>query len=100
MHKVLAKELGIDNIRLLIRLWGILTTNKFDKRNVGLNYMLNETGFSIRETVLFFNSPAERLGMAGLTFFLPFKAWRLMGILLCRLLGRESYMAVMDVRRD
>jgi len=36
MQKILAKELGRGNIRLSTRLWGILTTHKFDMGNIGL----------------------------------------------------------------
>ena len=35
MQKILAKELGRGNIDLSIRLWGILTTHKFDMGNIG-----------------------------------------------------------------
>ena len=37
MQKILAKELGRGNIRLSTRLWGILTTHKFDMGNPGRN---------------------------------------------------------------
>jgi len=37
MQKILAKELGRGNIRLSTRLWGILTTHKFDMGNIGLS---------------------------------------------------------------
>ena len=36
MRKILAKELGIGNTDLSIRLWGILTTHEFDMGNPGL----------------------------------------------------------------
>ncbi len=36
MQKILAKELGRGNIRLSIRLWGILTTHEFDMGNISL----------------------------------------------------------------
>jgi len=35
MQKILAKEPGRGNIRLSTRLWGILTTHKFDMGNIG-----------------------------------------------------------------
>jgi len=35
MQKILAKELGSDNIQLLIRLWEILTFCEFDMGNIG-----------------------------------------------------------------
>ena len=34
-QKTLAKELGRDNIRLSKKVWGILTTYKFDMENIG-----------------------------------------------------------------
>ena len=33
MQKILAKELGIGNIRLSIRFWGIITTHNLDMRD-------------------------------------------------------------------
>ena len=35
MQKILVKEIGRDNIDLSIRLWGILTTHKFDMGHIG-----------------------------------------------------------------
>ena len=40
MQKKLANELGIGNTDLSIRLWGILTTHKFDMGNVGYNSVI------------------------------------------------------------
>ena len=37
MKKILAKELGRGNIRLSIRLWGILTAHDFDMGNFGFD---------------------------------------------------------------
>ncbi len=36
MQKILANELGIGNIDILIRLWGISTTHEFYMGNPGL----------------------------------------------------------------
>ena len=44
MQKKLANELGIGNTDLLIRLWGILTTHKFDMGNSGYTFFVNGNG--------------------------------------------------------
>jgi len=46
MQKILAKELGRGNIRLSTRLWGILTTHKFDMGNIGINMALLQFSWS------------------------------------------------------
>ena len=72
--------------------------HSFDKTS--LESMLNDAGFVLQKCVTFASKPAERLGMAGFTFFLPYTVWRFLDAVACRLLGRESFMAVRAVRRD
>ena len=56
--------------------------------------LLKTAGFIPRRLVKFVNRPVERVGMAGLTGFLPYTAWRMLDAFLCRILGRESFIAV------
>ena len=65
-----------------------------------MTQMLGDAGCEVERTVTFVNRPAERLGMAGLTFFLPFGAWRFLDAIACGMLGRESFMAVRAIRRE
>ncbi|MBA7562524.1 Ubiquinone biosynthesis O-methyltransferase, mitochondrial [subsurface metagenome] len=62
--------------------------------------MLNECGFDVQKIVRFVSRPMERLGMAGLTSFLPHYVWRVLDKAACGILGRQSFMAVRAVRRD
>jgi len=70
--------------------------HSFDERS--LAGILNETGFSVLESRSFINRPMERIGFTGLSAFLPHALWRAADRMFCRLLGRESYIAVKAVR--
>lgn len=70
----------------------------FDENILG--DMLGEMGFAMQKCITFVNRPLEHLGMAGLTFYLPYTGWRLLDALACRFLGRESFMVVRAVRSD
>ena len=72
--------------------------HSFDKEI--MERMLTDAGFVVQKFVTFTSRPAERLGMAGVTFFLPFFIWYFLDAVLCRLFGRESFMAVRAVRCD
>ena len=72
--------------------------HSFDKTII--EHMLRKAGFIIQKCVTIVNRPAERIGMAGMTSFLPFIVWRFLDAVTCRLIGRESYMVVRALRRD
>lgn len=72
--------------------------HSFDKEI--MERMLTDAGFVVQKFVTFTSRPAERLGMAGVTFFLPFFIWYFLDAVLCRLFGRECFMAVRAVRCD
>ncbi|MDP2982840.1 MAG: class I SAM-dependent methyltransferase [Candidatus Latescibacter sp.] len=59
-----------------------------------LSDLLKTAGFTPSRLVRFLNRPAERFGMAGFTGFLPYAAWRILDAFICRILGRESFIAV------
>jgi 2-polyprenyl-3-methyl-5-hydroxy-6-metoxy-1,4-benzoquinol methylase len=71
--------------------------HSFDEKN--MERMLHEAGFTVQKCIMFINRPLERLGMAGMTFFLPYMFWRLLDTAACGFLGRESFMAVKALRR-
>ena len=56
--------------------------------------ILEDAGFSIERISKFSNKQAERLGLSGFTFFLPFAVWRSIDALFCRLLGKQSFMVI------
>ncbi len=70
--------------------------HSFDEDSLGI--LLREAGMTPRHWTAFISRPAERLGMAGFTPFLPYTVWRAADALLCRMLGRQSYLAVKAVR--
>jgi SAM-dependent methyltransferase len=59
-----------------------------------LQTLLREAGFSIKVLKRFSNKALERLGIPGLTFFLPYAAWRFLDIILCGLFGKQSYIVI------
>lgn len=63
-----------------------------------LDGLLAEAGLTTERVVIFGSRPAERLGLAGFTGFLPHMAWRALDALFCRALGRQAYIAVRAVR--
>ena len=63
----------------------------FDERT--LTELLKTAGFTPPRLVKFLNRPAERFGIAGFTGFLPYAAWRIPDAFICRILGRESFIA-------
>jgi len=65
-----------------------------------MKQLLSETGFTVERLVLFASRPGERIGLAGLTCFAPHMVWRALDELLCRMLGRQSFMALRAVRND
>lgn len=72
--------------------------HSFDKQS--MRELIESAGFEVTGMTAIVNRPAERMGMAGLTSFLPFGAWRVIDRTLCALLGRESYLTAKAVRRD
>lgn len=72
--------------------------HSFDESS--MEKLLVNAGFSIQRVILFINRPAERVGLAGMTGFLPHPLWRLIDNGLCRLLGRQTYMVVKAVRKE
>ncbi|MFC1693343.1 class I SAM-dependent methyltransferase [Candidatus Latescibacterota bacterium] len=65
-----------------------------------MEHMLLKSGFELQKCITFANIHTEHLGIAGLTFFLPYSIWRVMDALACKLLARQSYMAVRAVKKD
>ena len=72
--------------------------HSFDEHS--MRTLFESAGFAVTRTIAFINRPAERMGLAGLTSFLPFGVWRTIDRIACALLRRESYMIVKAVRRD
>jgi len=72
--------------------------HSFDEESLSL--LIEGAGFNVARTVAFVNKPAERIGLAGFTGFLPYPAWRGIDALACGFLGRESFLAARAVRRD
>lgn len=72
--------------------------HSFDESSMGK--LLVNSGFSVQRIMLFISRPAERIGLAGMTGFLPHPLWRLIDTALCRLLGRQTYMVVKAVRDE
>lgn len=70
--------------------------HSFDERS--MSEMLETAGCKVDTNIAFVSRVAERMGMAGLTHFLPYAAWRMLDIGACSLLGRQSFMAVRAVR--
>ncbi len=70
----------------------------FDESSMGK--LLVNSGFSVQRVMLFINRPAERIGLAGMTGFLPHPLWRLIDTALCRSLGKQTYMVVKAVRTE
>lgn len=70
--------------------------HSLDGRSMGA--LLESAGFRVRRIVTFLNRPAERMGLAGLTSFLPYGVWRTIDSAACAVLGRRSYMAAQAVR--
>lgn len=60
--------------------------------------MFKAAGCVIQKRVTFVNRSAERFGLAGFTYFLPYMVWRFFDAVACRLIRRESFMAVKAVR--
>jgi hypothetical protein len=59
-----------------------------------------DAGFAPDRIFGFMNRPAERLGFAGFTGFLPHGLWRAADSMFCALVGRQSCMAVRAVRHE
>ena len=72
--------------------------HSFDENNIG--ELLMNCGFSLQRLMLFVNRPAERLGLAGMTCFVPHPVWRFFDAVLCGFLGRQTFMAVKATRND
>jgi len=72
--------------------------HSFDE--AGMEKILKEAGFSIEKISKFSNKYAELLGFPGFTFFLPYAFWRSIDALLCRLLGKNSFMVIRAKRSD
>jgi ubiquinone/menaquinone biosynthesis C-methylase UbiE len=72
--------------------------HSFDENT--LPELLKSAGFIPDRTVRIVSRPAERFGLAGLTGFFPYQAWRMLDAVFCRLLGRECYIAVRAVLHD
>ncbi len=70
--------------------------HSFDKYTLG--NLLRNAGFSTGRTLTYISRPGERLGLAGLSASFPYAAWRIFDALLCRLLGRQSFLAIKAVR--
>ncbi|MFA6471690.1 MAG: methyltransferase domain-containing protein, partial [Candidatus Latescibacterota bacterium] len=66
--------------------------HSFDEHT--LANLLKTAGFVPRRIVKFVNRPMERVGMAGFTGILPYPAWRMLDAFFCRMLSRESFIAV------
>ena len=72
--------------------------HSFDEHS--MEQLLRDAGFTVQRLVLSVNKSAERLGLAGMTFFMPYAVWRTLDAVLCTLLGRQSFMAVRAVLHD
>jgi len=72
--------------------------HSFDESSMGK--LLANSGFSVQRVILFINRPAERIGLAGMTGFLPHSLWRFIDTVFCGFLGRQTYMAVKAVREE
>lgn len=70
--------------------------HSFDEERIGT--LMADAGLRVTGIVRFLSRPAERLGLAGFTPFLPHGAWRLLDRAACSVLGRESFMTVRAVR--
>jgi 2-polyprenyl-3-methyl-5-hydroxy-6-metoxy-1,4-benzoquinol methylase len=66
--------------------------HSFDEHT--LSDLLRAACLSPLRMVKFLNRPMERFGMAGFTGFLPYLVWRVMDAFFCKLIGRESFIAV------
>ncbi|MCE5249098.1 class I SAM-dependent methyltransferase [bacterium] len=65
-----------------------------------LTELLRDAGFTVQRVILYVSRPAERMGMAGLTGFLPHAVWRALDAVLCGLAGRQSFMAIRAIRNE
>ncbi|MBN1291479.1 MAG: methyltransferase domain-containing protein [Candidatus Latescibacteria bacterium] len=72
--------------------------HSFDTKDI--EDMLNSAGFTVQKTVLFVSRPSEKLGLAGVTFFLPHVVWRLIDSVFCSVFAGQTYMIVKAKRKD
>lgn len=72
--------------------------HSYDDKVIG--NMLVETGFSVEKISKFSSKFAELFGIPGFTFYLPYIIWRSIDVLLCRLLGKKSFMVIRAKRSD
>ncbi len=71
--------------------------HSFDE--MSLRDLLDKAGFRCERSTLFLNRATERFGMAGLTWMLPYAAWRAVDALACTLFGNAGYQVVRAVKR-
>jgi SAM-dependent methyltransferase len=69
--------------------------HSFDESSMG--GLLDGAGFAVERMIRFMSRPAERLGLAGITGFLPRPVWRAADFVFCAAAGRESFMAARAV---
>lgn len=62
--------------------------------------MLHKAGFSIERVSKISNKITERLGIPGLTFFLPYSIWRFIDGCFCRLFGNQSFIVIRAKRGE
>ncbi len=65
-----------------------------------LSTLLDDAGWTVERSITFASRPAERLGLAGITSFLPYPLWRAADRAACMLFGREGFVATRARKRD